>query len=227
VNGVRASATSCAVTESVGAYVLDRVDPSERARIEIHLKLCLICRAAVDELHPVADLLGSVSETEIVPGSSPDPSPVLLKQLLATTSAARQRQAKSRRALVAAALTVAAAGMAIPAIDRPGPPGPGPVVATATGARVSGTADLVGSNAGTGIRLRLRGVPEGMTCRLIVRDSSGARHEAGSWPAEYDGTVDVPASTTIPLGQIAALGIETTTGHELLAIPIGERDALG
>jgi hypothetical protein len=227
VNRVRASATSCAVTESIGAYVLDRVEASERARIQVHLKLCLICRAAVDELRPVADLLGSVSEAEIAPRSSPEPSPMLLDRLLATTSATRQRQAKSRRALVAAALAVAAAGMAIPAIDQPGPPAPSPVVASATAASVSGTANLVGTNAGTHIWLRLRGVPEGMTCRLIVRDSSGARHQAGSWPAGYDGTVDVPASTTVPLGQIAALGIETTAGDEVLAIPVGVRDTLG
>jgi hypothetical protein len=221
VNRVWASATSCAVTESVGAYVLDRVDASERARIEVHLKLCLICRAAVDELRPVADLLGSVSETEIVPDRSPEPSPVLLDRVLATTSATRQRQAKSRRALLAAALAVAAAGMAIPAIDQKGPPAPGPVLASATGAGVSGTANLVGNDVGTDIRLRLRGVPEGLTCRLIVQDRSGARHQAGSWPAGYDGTVDVPASTTVPLPRIVALGIETTTGRELLAIPIG------
>jgi len=221
VNRFWASATSCAVTESVGAYVLDRVDASERARIEVHLKLCLICRAAVDELRPVADLLGSVSETEIVPDRSPEPSPVLLDRVLATTSATRQRQAKSRRALLAAALAVAAAGMAIPAIDQKGPPAPGPVLATATGAGVSGTANLVGNDAGTDIWLRLRGVPEGLTCRLIVQDRSGARHQAGSWPAGYDGTVDVPASTTVPLPRIVALGIETTTGRELLAIPIG------
>ena len=221
MNRFWASATSCAVTESVGAYVLDRVDASERARIEVHLKLCLICRAAVDELRPVADLLGSVSETEIVPDRSPEPSPVLLDRVLATTSATRQRQAKSRRALLAAALAVAAAGMAIPAIDQKGPPAPGPVLATATGAGVSGTANLVGNDAGTDIWLRLRGVPEGLTCRLIVQDRSGARHQAGSWPAGYDGTVDVPASTTVPLPRIVALGIETTTGRELLAIPIG------
>ncbi len=221
MNRFWASATSCAVTESVGAYVLDRVDASERARIEVHLKLCLICRAAVDELRPVADLLGSVSETEIAPGRSREPSPVLLHRLLATTSATRQRQAKSRRALLAAALAVAAAGMAIPAIDQKGLPAPGPVLATATGAGVSGTANLVGNDAGTDIQLRLRGVPEGLTCRLIVQDRSGARHQAGSWPAGYDGTVDVPASTTVPLPRIVALGIETTTGRELLAIPIG------
>ena len=221
MNRFWASATSCAVTESVGAYVLDRVDISERARIEVHLKLCLICRAAVDELRPVADLLGSVSETEIVPDRSPEPSRVLLDRVLATTSATRQRQAKSRRALLAAALAVAAAGMAIPAIDQKGPPAPGPVLASATGAGVSGTANLVGNDAGTDIWLRLRGVPEGLTCRLIVQDRSGARHQAGSWPAGYDGTVDVPASTTVPLPRIVALGIETTTGRELLAIPIG------
>jgi hypothetical protein len=117
--------------------------------------------------------------------------------------------------------------MAIPAIDQPGPPAPSPVVASATAARVSGTANLVGTSAGTDIQLRLRGVPEGVTCRLIVRDSSGARHEAGSWAAGYNGTVDVPASTTVPLGQIAALGIETMTGHKLLAIPIGSPGSLG
>jgi hypothetical protein len=227
VNSVRASATNCAVTESVGAYVLDRVDASERARIEVHLKLCVICRAAVDELRPVADLLGSVSEAEIAPRSSPEPSPAVLDRLLATTSATRQRQAKARRALVAAALAVAAAGMAIPAIDQPDPPAPGPVVASATAARVSGIANLVGTSTGTDIQLRLRGVPEGTTCRLIVRDRSGARHEAGSWPAGYGGTVDVPASTTVPLGQIAALGIETTAGHEVLAIPVGLPSTLG
>jgi len=217
---------SCGLTESVGVYVLDRVDASERARIEVHLKLCLICRAAVDELRPVADLLGSVSETEIDPARSTEQAAGLLDRLLARTSATRQRQAKVRRALLAAALAVAAAGVAIPVIDQQGPAAPGTVLASATGAKVSGTADLVGTSAGTNIRLRLRGVPEGMTCWLIVRDSSGARHQAGSWPAGYGGTVDVPASTTVPLDQIAALGVETASGRELLAIPIGLSNVL-
>jgi hypothetical protein len=178
-------------------------------------------------LRPIADLLGSVSEAEIAPRSSPEPSPAVLDRLLATTSATRQRQAKARRALLAAALAVAAAGMAIPAIDQPDPPAPGPVVASASAARVSGIANLVGTSTGTDIQLRLRGVPEGTTCRLIVRDRSGVRHEAGSWPAGYGGTVDVPASTAVPLGQIAALGIETTAGHEVLAIPVGLPSTLG
>ena len=221
MNDVRAMAMSCAVTESVGVYVLGRVDPSERARIEVHLRLCLVCRAAVDELRPVADLLASVSETEIDPAKPPEPSAALLSRLLTATSATRQRQAKLRRALLAAALVVAAAGVVIPAVDQPGPPAPGTVLATATGARVSGAANLVGTSGGTDIRLRLRGVPQGMTCRLVVLDSSGAQHQAGSWPAGYGGTVDVPTSTRVPLDQIAALGVETTTGRELLAIPIG------
>ncbi|MEO7556361.1 MAG: anti-sigma factor [Acidimicrobiales bacterium] len=47
--------------ELLGAYVLDAVDPDERAAVERHLPVCPKCRAEVIELREVTALLANVS----------------------------------------------------------------------------------------------------------------------------------------------------------------------
>lgn len=207
---------TCTVTESVGAYVLGRTSRSERAGLEVHLQLCVICRAAVDELRPVVDLLGTVDLADLPPA---EPSPGLLDRVLIAAATSRRRH-RLRRAFGAVALAAAGAAVivAVPGHQAPAPSGP--VIATATEDGVSGTAELVGTGAGTRIHLRLSGIPAGETCRLIVRDKSGAYDQAAAWSVGYRHTLEAPASTSVPVGQISELGIITVTGHQLLSIPV-------
>lgn len=207
---------ACAVTESIGAYVLGRTSRSERARLEVHLQLCVICRAAVDDLRPVVDLLGTVDLADLPPA---EPSPGLFDRVLAAAASSRQRH-WLRRAFGAAALAAACAGVVVVVADHQAPSQPGPVIATATEDGVSGTAELVGTGEGTRIHLRLSGIPSGETCRLIVRDKAGVDDRAATWSVGYRHTLDAPASTSIPVGEISGLGIVTTTGRELLSIPV-------
>ena len=43
--------------DQVGAYVLDALDPEERAAFENHLRGCSMCQAEVAELRQVVDVL--------------------------------------------------------------------------------------------------------------------------------------------------------------------------
>lgn len=208
--------TSCAIAESIGAYVLGRTSRSERARLEVHLQLCVICRAAVDELRPVVDLLGTVDLADLPPA---EPSPGLFDRVL-TAAAASRRRNWLRRALGSAALAAACAGVIVAIADHQAPPQPGPVIASATEDGVSGTAELVGTEAGTRIDLRLTGISAVGTCRLIVRDRAGVDDQAATWSVGYRDAFEAPASTSVPVSDISELGIVTATGRELLSIPV-------
>jgi hypothetical protein len=207
---------TCAVTESIGAYVLGRTSRSEQARLEVHLRLCVICRAAVEELRPVVDLLGTVDLADLPPAEL---SPGLLDRVLAAAAVSRRRH-RLRRAFGAAALVAAGAGVVVAVADHGAPAEPGPVIATATENGVTGTAELVGTEAGTRIHLRLSGIPADETCRLIVRDKAGEDDQAATWSVGYRHAIEAPASTSIPVGEISELGIVTATGRELLSIPV-------
>jgi anti-sigma factor RsiW len=64
---------TCPRTISLGAYVLGALEWKERAELEAHLESCATCRAELDRLAPLPELLSrlSVEEAErLGPGSS-------------------------------------------------------------------------------------------------------------------------------------------------------------
>jgi hypothetical protein len=50
----------CPITVSIGAYLLDAVDPAEREQISEHLKWCELCRNEVIDLAPLPGILHHV-----------------------------------------------------------------------------------------------------------------------------------------------------------------------
>jgi hypothetical protein len=74
---------------------------------------------------------------------------------------------------------------------------------------VNATAALTATSWGTSIRLRLRGLPLNVECRLIVRSRNGAAEVAGVWDAWQAGPITVPASAGWLPSDIAALQVVT------------------
>src|SRR4051794_41645649 len=85
-----------------GAYAVDAVEQSERARFEAHLATCAECRAEVDSLRGAASSISALADT---------PAPASLK-------AALMRDIGSVRPLPPP--------LATPGPDRDPPPAPGP-----------------------------------------------------------------------------------------------------
>jgi anti-sigma factor RsiW len=55
---------TCPRTISLGAYVLGALEREERAELEAHLESCATCRAELDHLAPLPELLSSLSVEE-------------------------------------------------------------------------------------------------------------------------------------------------------------------
>jgi predicted anti-sigma-YlaC factor YlaD len=205
---------------SLGAYVLGSLDPVERAQVEAHLGDCAACR---DELSQLAGLPGLLARVSIEDVLDPQPSPPkgMVERLIARHRAAR-RMRRRRLAFAATAAAIVAVGVTVTVLGNQNTGEPSPQVRVAA---VSATNHRTGVAArlemrpmawGTAIRVRLRGVPPGTRCRLIVGSRRGGTDVAGSWRADYDGTADVQSATAIPRSDLKSLEITTIAGRRLV-----------
>jgi hypothetical protein len=192
----------------------------ERAEVEAHLVDCSACR---DELARFAGLPGLLSRVTVedVIDPFPSPPPGMVERLIARQRAAR-RAWRQRLAVAASAVAIAAVGAVVVVVAVQDTGGPG---STAQVASVSATNHRTGVGAkmelrpsvwGTAVRVRLRGVPAGTRCRLIVRSRAGRREVAGTWRADYSGAADVQTATAIPRSEVKSLAIVTTAGRPLV-----------
>jgi hypothetical protein len=230
---------SCKIMLSLGVYVLGAADAGERARVETHLPGCPACQAELARLAPLPGLLAGVPGEMRAAGALPGEGDGLPRPAIAggqPTPArtggqprplpaggqprpARTRGRPGRRwAAVAAcgavaACVAAAAGVAGGFWLAPAGPAARQATVTLSGANpathMSATAALTATSWGTSIRLRLRGLPLNVPCRLIVRSRTGATEVAGVWDAWRDGPISVPASAGWQPAGIASLEVAT------------------
>lgn len=206
---------TCHTMLSLGVYVLGAADPKERRRVEAHLPACPACQAELARLAPLPGLLAGVpfglrpatagqAVTEIVPGDG---------QL----SASRRRAGAGHWWGPAAAACVAGVagvltGLSLAPGSTPHPAAAG-IVLTGSNrtSHVTATARLTGTSWGTSIDLRLRGLPENVVCRLVVRSRTGATEVGGVWDSWRRGVIEVPASAAWRPTGIASLEVLTAT----------------
>lgn len=149
-----------------------------------------------------------------------------------TTSAARDRTVAAaggrrglRRELIASALSVAAAATAIGlylGTSTPPTVSPGRTVtvsATDPSTHVAASATLTPEATGTVVRLTLTDLPASTTCRLVVHADDGDSQTAAGWASGRSTTDTVPASTAVPLADIAGLDVVSSSGQLLVALP--------
>jgi hypothetical protein len=93
--------------------------------------------------------------------------------------------------------------------------GPQAGAATLTGTNpathVSATAILTATSWGTSIQLQVRGLPQNVECRLVVRSRGGGTEVSGAWDAWREGPVSIPASASWLPSDIASLQVTTST----------------
>ena len=202
--------TEDAFVHDDAAYVLGALDEDDRRAFEAHLPTCPDCTRRVAELADLPVLLSMVSAADLEPVDEPVPDTVL-PGLLRTV----RREQRHRRGVIgvlgglaAASVLALAAVLAWPASHS----GRGKAVAMTptTVTAVQATAELDRVGWGTEIRLVCHyqnGYPPGTTYSLVVVDTSGADHAAGSWTLIPGQVTHFTSGTALPREQISEIEI--------------------
>lgn len=225
----------------LGGYLLGGLDDADTDRLDAHLLQCDECRAYLERLSPVPELLRSLEDAPpiaVPPGTRP--SAVRIEGLLARMRAERtqeRRRIAVRLLAVAAVVTlVAAAAVGVTlGRDEDQPAGPtvaGPTVLGSPAAAPSqplvtavfepaaegglaGQAVLTGKTWGVSIDLtmsRLSGRGP-FTCR--VRNAEGATEQAAIWGPTPSGNAKVTGASSIPLRNVSEVAVADHDGHVL------------
>jgi hypothetical protein len=89
---------------------------------------------------------------------------------------------------------------------------------------VSATATLTATSWGTSIQLRVRGLPQNVECRLVVRSRAGQAEVSGAWDDWQHGPVTIPASASWLPSDIGSLQV-TTAARNLVTISVASQPA--
>ncbi len=220
---------TCAKRTSIGAYVLDALEPQETEDVRKHLSGCPICQDEVVSLSWIPALLRSVAAEDVAALDDttldvPTPLP-MLDGLLAAARTGRGTRRWRRPAAVLSGLVAAATIAGVTAIGggHDGATGDRRPVAIQTldsHSQVDAAVTLNQRTKGSEVRLRLRGVPPGEHCSLIAYARDGDREVAATWVASYVGTANVSATTAIPTDQLRELDVVTADGHRLVRMAV-------
>jgi hypothetical protein len=226
------------IRHALGVYVLGAIDPAERAVVDAHLSTCPECREELAGLASLPALLRRIPVGEAQQLADDDldelpapevPSDEMLRSLLGRTT--RVRQARRWRGLAAAAAVVLVAGFGGAAgwnALHHGATGSGiqsmPAAFTSVSAtnpvtRVGATVRYAAKGWGTVLDTRVKNVPAGDRCQLLVTDSSGHTTVVGSWRTTYDeGSVWYPGSSGVALDSVRSFEV-TSHGKVLVKVP--------
>lgn len=219
--------------ELLGGYVLGALEPEEAEAVRTHLETCEECRIEHRELAGLPALLDLAAGVD----PSGDGLPASFEErVLDRFARERRRQQRGERrwlgrllpglahrrpraAIGLACAVVLAASVGAYAILSGGEErrlGYDIAMRGASGApRASAVATLWRMDGGTGVRLRVRGLPAdpGVVYEMLCeRSSDGARASAGTFRVERDGTATVRLSTAARVDQYDRLRVVRRAG---------------
>ena len=218
----------------LGGYLLGGLDEVDTDRLDAHLRDCDDCRAELDMLAPVPELLQRLPEAQRADGGAVStpvlaigtrPSPERIESLLHKMRAERNRERRVARvrwlAAAAVVLVAAAIGFGVITADRGGRPSqvlPSPELVTAqfessAGSGLTGEAVLTPKTWGVSVALdvsRLQG--EGpFYCQ--VRNTSGQIEQAAVWGPTPTGNAKVIGASSIQIRNVSAILVADKQGH--------------
>jgi anti-sigma factor RsiW len=212
----------------LGGYLLGGLDDADNERLDAHLLHCDECRAELDRLAPVPDLLQNLETAAPIPLGT-RPSAARIESLLGRMRAERARaRRRSIRLLAAAAavVLVAAVAVGVTYTRDGGTPAPPPqavpsqqlvtaVFEPAPGSGLAGQAVLTGKTWGVSIDLnvsKLRGRGP-FVCQ--VRNTAGVVEQAMTWGPTPTGNAKVTGASSIQLRNVSAVAVADRSGHVL------------
>ena len=210
--------------ESLGAYVLDQLAPDERAATSAHIEGCAACRAEVDSLTPLAQLLPMADPGRLA--DAPVPPKELGDRIAAQIGGERgqRRQRRQRRRLVfgfagAAATAAAALLLALVVFAPSGGQNNSQTVRFSSLPRgVAIAATLQPRPFGTEIRMDVAGIRSGTLCQVFLRRSDGSRLPAGSFRYRYGGQDEAVLTSALDLSAARAVGVRA--GRRTFVAPL-------
>jgi hypothetical protein len=210
----------------IGTDVVGALGPRTSRQLAHHLSVCADCRAEYDDLVPVRDWLGLLSEDDAARASA---GPARAAEASGPgrqavpggpqSLASGVLLARPRRRVLAAVAAIAVAAAAAGAIaSSEGSAASFEGTDMATG--VHGQAQLHATATGTQIRLTVTGLPRRESCMLVAETARGSA-VAGTWYATPDGSAAITGWSAFRTGQLTWLRVESAGGRLLLSIPLG------
>ena len=219
----------------LGGYLLGGLDESDIDRLDAHLRDCDECRAELEQLAGVPELLQRLPDAQRAGGNgahaaislSARPSPENIENLLRKMRAERSQENRVARVrwLAAAAVVLVAAAIGFGVIrgnHQKGTPQvlPSPQLVTAQfepaeGSGLTGQAVLTPKVWGVSVSLdvtKLRGAGP-FLCQ--VRDAKGAVEQAAIWGPTPSGSAKVIGASSIQLRNVSAITVADRDGHVL------------
>jgi hypothetical protein len=205
---------------SVGAYVLDALEPDEQMLMQEHVQECPVCSAAVRELEGLPRLLAGVPTPGEMP-VSPAPSEFAFERFRrsATAVAAPPRRAGRWRFAVAAAAAALVIGGAVATGVAVTSTVAAPETVEAVHDGVHVVATYLPATTGTDVTVALDGVPMGQQCELVAVSRSGREEVAGSWTVTYAGTYHWSGWVGMDDDDVATWEVRTADGQPLVSVP--------
>jgi hypothetical protein len=215
----------CEQEISVGAYVLDALEPDEQLRMQQHVQECPVCSAAVQELEGLPRLLAAVP----MPGETPVapvPSELAFERFRrsatvapATVARADRRRSHRWRWTVASAAATLVIGAAVATDVAVTSTVAAPEVVEAVHNGVHVTATYLPASKGTDVTVALDGVAMGERCELVAVSRSGREEVAGSWTVTYGGTYHWTGWVAMDDDEVAQWVVRTADGRPLVSVP--------
>ena len=216
----------------LGGYLLGGLDSTDTDQVDAHLLICDECRAELDRLAPVPELLRSLDDARpvtVAAGSRPSPARIegLLARMRAERSRERRRSSGRRLGVAAAALLVVAGGVAVLAArdqdtPQPTPPTTAPsqpvviaVFEPADGSGMAGQAMLTGKTWGVSVDLALSKLPGRGPFVCKVSKADGTQEQAAIWGPTPSGNAKVTGASSIQLRNVSAVAVADHDGHVL------------
>jgi anti-sigma-K factor RskA len=219
------------VRELLGGYVLEALDPDEKAAVERHMETCQACRREHRELAGLPQLLALLDSPETTPEAPPASLEDAVLDRFARERrglAARPRRRRARRiglaaaaagALAATALVLALAGVFS---SSPGDTEFGHVRLHGAGAAMA-EADLTAVRAGTSVRMSVSGLPGGggVVYELWCVPDDGRWISGGTFRVDDEGRAHVSLTSAARPGDYEVMHVtrrgDGTRGQPVLS----------
>jgi anti-sigma factor RsiW len=206
---------------SVGAYVLDALEPDEQFLMEQHVQECPVCSETVQELEGLPRLLAGVPTPGEMP-VAPAPSELAFERFRRSAAAQPVVPPKRRhrwRWTVASAAAALVIGGAVSTGIAVTSSGPAPEVVEAVHNGVHVVATYVPATKGTDVTVVLDGVQVGERCELVAVSRSGREETAGAWTVSYGPTYHWSGWVAMDDEDVASWQVRTADGRPLVSVP--------
>lgn len=232
-----------AVRALLGGYVLGGLDGADQLLVDAHLSGCASCRAEVDRLAPVPELLQRLPAGSVDPAAGGLETPTregldaLLRRSRRVAPPVRRRRVRLLAGVAVAVAALVVAGSVVWSRSAPrqqasprstqqqtvsqqpsgssAPAGTVVQFVAAAGSALSGRATLTPRQWGVSVALELNGLPGDGPFVLRVVGRGGQEEQAACWGRTTSASARVTGASSIQLPNVDKVTVSDHDGHLL------------